>query len=115
MPQFNLVCQQLQTGFRCKGEVYRQVPTGHEKDQIKVIARILQSLVPQTDYCIELDDSQGEPVRFTDTVYRSALLKYLGKLFPAVAHGVNCLLTCTQSYHLQVSCLRLLYRVYHVL
>lgn len=82
--------------------------TTHEKDQLNVIARILETLVPQTDFSIP--DDSNEVAIYRDELYRSLLAKKFGKLFKAFAHGVNCLLTRTQSYHLQVSCLRLLHR-----
>jgi hypothetical protein len=32
--------------------------TSHEKDQLKVIARIIETLVPQINYTVELNDDE---------------------------------------------------------
>ena len=88
--------------------------TTHEKDQLKVIARILETFVPQTEFVVETGDD-GEVGRYSDSLYTKLLAGQFGKIFRAFAFGVNCLLTRTQSYKLQASCLRLLLRAYYMI
>ncbi len=41
--------------------------SGHEKDQLKVISRILETFVPQTEFVVETLDDIG---KYEDRLYR---------------------------------------------
>lgn len=90
MPDFNRVCQSLRKGFERSQGAIRVDTSSHEKEQLKAIARILESVVPQTDYLLG-DENQ----RYEDSHFKLLFKMYIGQIFPAFASGVNCLLTRT--------------------
>jgi len=78
-----------------------------DKDKIKLIQKILESIVPQTCFMTE---SYGT---YMDEYYLNSILcKKWKKLYFPVAHGINCLLTRAKSYKVQVAALKLLKRLY---
>ena len=78
-----------------------------DKEKVKLIQKILEILIPQTTFLVE-----QHPPYFDKYYYESILCKKWKKLYFAFAHGVNCMLTRSKSYKMQLSVLKLLKRFY---
>lgn len=78
-----------------------------DKDKIKLIQKILETIIPQTSFVTENNGT------YVDEYYMENILcKKWKKLYYPVAHGLNCMLTRAKSYKIQISVLKILKRFY---
>ena len=105
----HFLSSQCQKSFNriCLDMKYPKAADFLDKDKIKLIQKILETIVPQTSFVFE----NGET--YVDKYYiESILCKKWKKLYYPVAHGINCMLTRSKSYKIQISVLKLLKRLY---
>jgi hypothetical protein len=86
---------------------------GEDKEVAKAIAKIMETLVGNVEYRVKVNKSE-DPATCVDREYLKLISnqKTLKRIYKSFAFAVNTLLTFTESYKLQSTCLRLLERFY---
>ena len=114
--QISYFIDKLQSSFIDVCQGITEADHKDDKEVLITIAKILEALLPQTEYLVKTKNSYGQEQLnvYVDAEYQALLKRKCKKLYKAFAFGINALITQDHSHKLQLSCLRLLKRLFEV-